>query len=40
MPGLFLGVWPSLLLYRGNVDFFCLGVSVTFDETKLMLVLN
>lgn len=29
---LFLGVWPSLILCRGNADFSCLGVSVTFDK--------
>lgn len=37
---LFLGVWPSLIRCRGNVDFSCLGVTVTFDKTKLMLGLS
>lgn len=37
---LFLGVWPSLILCRGNADFSCLGVFVTFDKTKLMLELS
>lgn len=37
---LFLGVWLLLILCRGSVDFSGLSVSMTFDETKLMLELS